>query len=317
MGKVGLLIVGATTSSAGIGGVSIHVERLLHWLTANQVAFDFCDYKKEPLWHVIKQVLMHKVVHIHPSNPLFRVLLVSISKLFGKKVVFTVHGNLGRHSRVKNYMDKLAVRWSDIPVLINKGSYDTAVDWNRQSRLISAYIPPAEDGYIPEYVLERIQEARDEDKIIVSTNASVRSFTNSGEEIYGIDFLIDYFKGRDNYFLCISDPSSQYAAFYAGRDFENVLFITESHSFYALMRHSDVMVRATATDGDSLSIREGLDLNIKVIATDRVDRPDGVVLFKYRDSLSFESALSSSSLRVDSSNDNTIEELIRLYNSLL
>lgn len=317
MDKVDLLIVGATTSSAGIGGVSIHIERLMHWLDANQVAFDFCDYKQESLWHVIRKILKHNVIHIHPSNPLFRVLLVTISKIFGKKVVFTVHGNLGRHSRIKNLMDKCAVRWCDVPILINKGSYEIATRWNRQSRLISAYIPPSEDGYIPEYALEIIREARDESKTIVSTNASVRSFTNEREEIYGIDFLIDYFKDDKNYFLCVSDPSSQYATHYAGHDFKNVLFITEPHSFYAVMKHSDLMVRCTATDGDSLSIREGLDLNIKVMATDCVDRPDGVVLFKYKDRYSFESALNASAERVQSKKENVVEELTLLYNTLL
>ena len=145
----------------------------------------------------------------------------------------------------------------------------------------------------------------------------MRSYTNDGEEIYGIDFLIDYFKEKENYFLCVSDPSSQYAMHFSGQAFKNVLFITEPHSFYAVMKHSDVMVRGTATDGDSLSIREGLDLDIKVIATDCVDRPDGVVLFKYKDSSSFESALNASAERIERKKENVVEELILLYNSLL
>jgi glycosyltransferase involved in cell wall biosynthesis len=43
---------------------------------------------------------------------------------------------------------------------------------------------------------------------------------------------------------------------------------------------SDVFVRPTFTDGDSISVREALSLGIPVIASDCVERPDGVVLFK-------------------------------------
>ena len=48
------------------------------------------------------------------------------------------------------------------------------------------------------------------------------------------------------------------------------------------MQQSDIIVRPTNTDGDSLTIREGLFLNKKVLASDVVKRPEGVILFKNR-----------------------------------
>lgn len=311
-----LLIVGVTIESAGIGGVSIHLERLVDCLRRKEETFDFIDYKKASLFKLIVQILKHKVIHIHPSNPLFRLFLVSFSKVFGKKVIFTVHGDLGRFSRVKNYMDQLAIKWCDFPVLINKGSFDKAIGWNKRSQLISAYIPPVADGYIPEYVSELLAAARTDNKKIVCTNASARTFTSDGYEIYGIDFLIDYFSLHHEYYLCISDPSSKYSQIYKDRKFDNILFISENHSFYAVMKLSDVMVRATATDGDSLSIREALDLQVQVLATDCVDRPDGVVLFKYGDVRSFEEALLRPRILKDVEPGQVVDQLISLYNHL-
>jgi hypothetical protein len=43
------------------------------------------------------------------------------------------------------------------------------------------------------------------------------------------------------------------------------------------------VLRTTNTDGDAISIREALDLNKIVIASDVVKRPQGVKLFKTRD----------------------------------
>ena len=308
-----LLIVGVTTRSSGIGGVSIHTERLVENLNRKGIPFDFIDYRNESIVNLIVHILRHKVIHIHPSNPLFRLFLVCFSKIFRKIVVFTVHGNLGRFSRVKNYIDRLAVCWCDVPILINKDSYEKAIRWNVNSKLISAYIPPVDDGYIPQYVSEKLDSARLDNKKIVCTNASARTFTSDGCEIYGIDFLINYFSLRSEYYLCISDPSGQYYALYKNRGFKNVLFIIEQHSFYAVMKQSDLMIRATATDGDSLSIREGIDLKIKVIATDCVSRPEGVILFKYGDESSLEQSLNCEHISKNIGKKSVVEQLIHWY----
>ena len=317
MAEVSLLIVGTTIKSAGVGGVSIHVERLLDALRLNGYPFDFCDYKQESVWNVIAQIYKHKVIHIHPSNPVYRLFLVLWSKIFQRKVIFTIHGNIGRFSPIMNWFDRIAIRLCDVPLVINNNSFEKSIKWNRNTRLTSAYIPPAVKGYIPSYVMDRISLERSEGKQIVSTNASVRSFTNDGNEIYGIDFLVEYFRSRKNFFLCVSDPSTQYSQVYNSCKFENILFVTEPHSFYEVMKLSDLMIRATATDGDSLSVREGLELGIKVIATDCVSRPDGVILFRYGDVGSFAKSLFKNPEYQGKSQERVVEDLICIYKNSL
>jgi len=185
--------------------------------------------------------------------------------------------------------------------------------------MLSAFIPPIDKGTLPNYVSEIISKAKKDGYEIIASNASVMSFTEKGDETYGISFLIDYFKNHPKYFLCVSDPSGQYAEKYHRDNFNNVLFITEKHSFYRLIELSDIVLRPTATDGDALSVKEGLYLKKKVITTDIVDRPDGVVLFHYNDAESLTKALASDSpINSNQSIDdeNVVSSLISIYNSL-
>lgn len=47
-----------------------------------------------------------------------------------------------------------------------------------------------------------------------------------------------------------------------------------------LMSRADVFVRPTFADGDSISVREALALNVPVVASDCARRPDGTILFE-------------------------------------
>ena len=62
-----------------------------------------------------------------------------------------------------------------------------------------------------------------------------------------------------------------------------ILLTCTSLSFARLIAQSDIVLRPTCTDGDALTIREALDLNKPVVASDVVGRPAGTILFKNRD----------------------------------
>lgn len=312
-----VLIVGTVPETAGIGGVTIHIDRLIKWLHKKDYPVELCDYKKESFASQFKKILSHKVIHIHASNPYLRIMYVSVCALLLKKTIFTVHGDLGRFSTFKNLLDKIAVKLSTVPIVINRKSYDKAIKWNKLTQLLSAFIPPYELGYIPKQTAQQIDKAKKKGCLIYATNASQRSFDKFGNEIYGIDFLISYFQKIPNATLVISDPSQDYKRIYADREFENVIFINEPHSFYAVITKSDYVLRATSTDGDSLSVKEALYAQKKVIATDYVDRPDGTILFKYNDEDSFAAALCIADQQMNTTlSENTVDSIINLYKRL-
>ena len=311
-----VLIIGTLPQVAGVGGVTVHVQRLLENLNIRRIPYNFCDYKEVGIIKIILSILRNSVVHVHVSNPYFRSSLILFCRICGKRVVFTVHGNLGRFNNFKNYLDRLSIKYSNIPILINRQSYIKAKEWNASSVLMPAFFPPSTSPALPDPILRNIIKAKDEQKMIIATNASALSYMPDGREVYGINHLINFFEGESRYFLCVSDPSGRYSQDFKDSLPDNVLFITEPHSFYSLMKCSDVMIRATATDGDSLSVREALHLGIKVLATDCVDRPDGVILFKYNDSESLKVALDTDFPRITSEPINIIDKLLEIYNSL-
>ena len=314
-----VLIIGTVPSTSGIGGVTIHVSRLCDALRNKGEEFKLCDYKKLPIFQQIKMIRACKVVHLHVSNPYLRLFYILLSKVLSKKVILTFHGNLGRFGVLKNYTDLLVLRLCDIPVMINEGSFQKAKAYNQSVVFIPAYIPSAEHEELPEDIMSIVETIRDTDKMIVVSNASYMQFAKTGEEVYGIHFLVNYFKDKPDYQLLVSDPSGQYSKHYAGNCPDNVSFITKEHSFTALVRHADVMIRATSTDGDSLSVREALEAGVKVLATDCVDRPEGVRLFKFNDVESLSDALLFE--YTDGENrtcsDDVMGSVVKLYYELL
>ena len=307
-----ILILGTIPATAGIGGVTIHMQRLLERLDKNGILYTLCDYKALPLKEQIRLMRQHRIIHLHVSHPVLRFVYALSAKLMGKKLVFTIHGNLGRFNWRGNLLDKMTVKMSDVPVAINRQSYEKALKWNKQARLVSAFIPPLDDGEVPGWAMERIEKLREEGRRVLSTNASVCSFTPEGEEIYGIEFLIEFFRQRDEV-LVISDPSGQYAEKHKGED---VFIIAGPHSTYAIYKHVDGTIRNTATDGDSLSVRESLYLGLPTLATDRVDRPEGCLLFHYNDTESLEKALNDNKGATRAYPDDPVGQITGIYQSL-
>ena len=77
------------------------------------------------------------------------------------------------------------------------------------------------------------------------------------------------------------------------------------------------MIRATSTEGDSLSVREALESGVRVLATDCVDRPEGVVLFRYNDADSLTDALQTKSVYGVKHQADGVGEIVSVYESLL
>ena len=314
-----ILIVGSLPETSGVGGVTIHVARLCGALDTSGVQYQLCDYKRVSIFKQIRMIRNSSVVHLHVSNPWLRFFYVILCRLLSKSVILTFHGNLGRYGKVKNWADLQALRFCDVPVLINNISFQKALPYNGKAVMISAYIPPMRSEDLLDEMKKMILKLKAENKIMVATNASYMQYSLQGDEVYGIRFLVDYFKTRHEYALIISDPSGQYAESYLYNEFSNVCFITERHSFAALLAYSDIMIRATFTDGDSLSVREALAAGLKVIATDCVDRPCGVVLMRYNDAESLTAALSESphSESAGREENDVVDSIVRLYNDMI
>lgn len=316
MNKVNVLEIATLPETVGIGGVSIHVQRLMDWSKDDKnLDISLYDYKKSAInINLFKLILWANIIHIHVSNPFARVLYILISKCFFKKTIITIHGDIHRYNFMKNKMVDIAFFLCDIPIVLNDNSYNIAKKLNKSTKKLCAFIPEKNCKPLDDDIISLINDLKHKYQKIVCTNAFRRVFTTNGEEIYGIDFLISYFTKHNNIALIISDPSKEYSTYYKDSNLsKNIVFINKPHSFTEIIKLSDICIRATATDGDSLSIREALFIGKPVITTNRVSRPMGVILFNYNDEYTLDLAVNSNINNICPQIINGYFEIRKLY----
>ncbi|MCW3464667.1 hypothetical protein [Chitinophaga nivalis] len=264
-----------------IGGVTIHIQRLKQYLDHHGYAYSFVDIRRTGKGALWQQIRRHRYIHFHIYSPVVRLAAVVLGRLLGKKMLFTLHGNLGRHNFWKNQLDKLAFRMAYMPIVLNEQSMEQGRRLNARTCLAPAFIPPQQEEHLSPELQHRIQQWKASCRLVCATNASNYTVDKEGRETYQISLLIKIFQQLPQAGLIISDPSGNYKKFLQQTGCTmtpNILLISEAHSFYEILKGSDVLLRITTTDGDSLSVKEALYLHKQVLATDVISRPAGVTL---------------------------------------
>ncbi len=313
--NLSILIIGPDINLRGVGGVTIHVRRLQDYLDKIGYKYLFKDYKSISLWELCKEISRHRLVHVHISNPIYQFIVVLMIRLFGKRAVVTFHGDYGRFGTVKNWLVRCSMKLATVPIVINEKSYEACQRFNQRTILIPAFIPPQKDEVLQTEVVALFDRLRNEGRKIFSTNASNVAVDKYGNDIYGIDFLIQIFKDSTDKALVISDPSGNYEKRYHDLDSNGVFFINYPHSYFEVLKRTDYSVRNTSTDGDALSVKESLYLGKTTLCTDAVDRPKGVRLFKYCDRTSFEKSINTDN-EGTSVVENGAEKIVQVYKSV-
>ena len=317
-----LLIIGGTSKPGQhVGGVGMFIHRLHKKLLEPYVKrFEMMDHKRTGLFKQLNMIRNADVIHVHVSNPYLRWMYAIVSKLFRKTSVITVHGDYGSYVGLRSLFDRMAMKLYDVPILINRGSFEAVKMINPHAVYFQAFILPV-DG---EEILTTEEEAtvlkiKRNGKPLFVASSNHRAFTDDGKEVYGIGFLIDYFSRHFEYNLMILDPFSEYDPEYNGKLPENIYIYTGAHPLCGIMQHADYIIRNTATDGDAFSVKEALWLHKPTLASDVVDRPSGVFLFHYNDEKSFEEAVSeamSNKEQIDFIGEDSIGDYKNLYQEL-
>jgi glycosyltransferase involved in cell wall biosynthesis len=238
----------------------------------------------------VRALLQADIVHVHTSNPIGKFAHVALARLLGRRVVVTVHSFRGSAWRRVLYRSACALAHRIIFVNPRLGEC-----LRLKGTVIPAFIRPSGDEeHIPEGMREWIEVRRREGRAIVVSNAfQLDRF--GGDDIYGLDNLIELFndaavrarfacifvvsslRGCEPYFRQMQD---RIEADGLSADF---LLDASSINFAGLIKAADIVIRATNTDGDSLSVREALWFGKIALTSDCVGRPQGAILFKTRD----------------------------------
>lgn len=277
-----------------IGGISIHLKRLLEGFEYSTIKMELLDYSKEKnLLVVLKKIKSNRIVHVHLSRKMLRLAVIILFRCLFKKVVVTFHGEYD----FKNKYDLFSLKLTNYAILLNNKSYNAAKEYKQTNlSLLSAFIAPPKNEIcsLSTNTITDIHKFRSTYNYLFCTNAWNVVFDKDGNEIYGGSLLIEIFSKISNVGLIFSDPKANYKD-YLIRKYSsipnNILFIDYLHDYVDVIEKCDASLRATTTDGDSLSVHEALFLKKDVVASDVVNRPNGTIL--YRNSEELESIISN------------------------
>lgn len=291
---------------SAIGGVSMHIKRLSDLLRNN---FDFSFIDESPIvkgynpvfnlrtGNLLKYfsiVQKSDIVHINSSIWWLRGFHIIVAFLLRKKIIVTFHALLElKNSQwlvlIKKYCalaDKIIVVSDEMAELLNTNNVVVK----------EAFIPPNLDSEskIPDE-LQGIISDNSFKKIIISN--AFRLDLHDNEDLYGLDLMVEVAKQIKNenkpykIIFVVASDDDKYSLLKKSKNLietdnlsEQITIFNKPISFVKLIEKSDLVVRATNTDGDALTIREALFMGKPVLASDVVKRPDGTHLFESRNS---------------------------------
>ena len=299
--KKRVLITGPAPEN--VGGISMHIRRLVN-VMADRCEFDFVDEARNRtngyfnlrscnIFRYIKKVICADVVHINSGAFLLRAFNIFMCALvFRKYTVVTIHRDpsIEPHNGI--------MRWllSNCNVVINvneTGHNIFKTEGKCDYRLLPAYLPPNLDvePKLPHDVSVWLEHVRKDTKAVVMCNNASNLLMHDGVDLYGTDLCVAAVNELPkNYYLVFVVVKCEIPEFYdayhvaiAKYGLEDRILLTDkSMSFVRLISESDIVLRTTNTDGDSITVREALALGKPVVASDVVARPEGTTLFANR-----------------------------------
>lgn len=280
----------------------------------NSGLFDLMEWdsgapKAKKVWnHILRisrmcrQVGPYKVVHSHSSlEDMF--LLWLIRNVCKKKVIVTIHNSMAGEfyqqtdSLNKFFLKRLAksdVRWIAVSEQAKQETLKLPITFSNEIEVIPAYIPGKLDFSepLPSALEQYLAGHR---KMISFYGHSF--MLHNGVDIYGFEAAIGMFeKLLDGGYtdtglvICIqetdeADKIAKLHAFAKAHNVDDKVYWQEGalNNIQCLWQKTDVYIRPTYTDGDSVAVREILDIGAKVVASDACWRPEGVTTYRYGD----------------------------------
>lgn len=293
-----------------IGGVTIHIYRLVHHLRKHREIivrnFQGTGEHKEAYVYKVKIPIMEfiklpfqpcKIIHVHTSH-IFALLLFLI--LGGKhKYVLTVHGKTFYNLQIpwKVKILTMFLRRADYILMNDKelgNKYAEKYQLPSQKIIIvPAYLKPldSERKELPKKILQ----FRKKIPFLISANA-FKLYKSEEGDVYGFDLLIrlisELKKGGlpVGLLFCIPQKGDHEYELECEKQIED-LGLSENILIYKkpipngfqVWEMSDLFIRPTLTDMEGLSVKEALAFGTPVIASDVCLRPSETFLFPKQD----------------------------------
>lgn len=289
---------------SAVGGVNIHIMRLSKLLYDNfDIRFinesskkinqkNIFNLRTKNIFKYINFIFSSDIIHIHTGVWWLRIVHIIFARLMGKRIIVTIHSLTNLQTRNSRYLTSYFINLADNVVAVSEKI--KLVLKIKQAKVLPAFIPPIinDESDLPRSIVTILSE--NYEKIIVSNASNL--IIHNNQDLYGIDLLIEVAirlkKDQLNYkiiFVIASTTKNKemlrnYKEIIIKNKIESFIkLVVQPISFVKLIMNSDLVIRATNSDGDAISIREALYFQKPVIASNIVKRPEGVVVFKNRD----------------------------------
>lgn len=308
------------------GGIGVHICRVSA-LMCDEFTFDFIDeskVKKEGIFNILSfnifkyfAILRNcDIIHVHSSDYRLRFFHLICAKILRRKTIITVHSYKSIPKFLRKGLDNFSFYNSDLLIAVSE---EISEKIGYSALVKEAFIPPLIESQdnLPDFLVKWINARKGQKYTVCCGNAwKLDEFNN--EDLYGLDLCINAaieFRRRNiniAFVFIVCTPGGKisiqkYKNTIEDNDLHSSFLLYESPlSFVALASKCDTVIRPTNTDGDALTIREGLFLKKQVVASDVVQRPPGTILFRNRDVNAFMECL----IACHNADDNTLHEVI-------
>ena len=288
-----------------IGGMAVHLRRLLPHLTGKGITVQMYSVGRPTQEHPqVRQVWGRRlawllILLIRRCEPVHYVLSDNTSARFAAsllafsgraKVILRVGGEslavaIRSNSLVERLMIRFAIRHATAVVGVNEEicTLAGAIGAKRVLRVPGFISEPCANQSLPDEVSDFV--AADKSPVLL---ASGEVHDPNDDDLYGAYMLLSVLQRLPNlrvvfyaYEITVGPgPRERLAEEIRKRNLESrYLLYRSAADLMPAMRRCDMLVRPTRSDGDSSSVREALHAGLPVIASDCVERPEGVVTF--------------------------------------
>lgn len=290
-----------------IGGVSIYIQRLIKKYRRENIFFEHIHFtgtsSGEKLERIFLILFDFRIREFQINSGNINVLLIFLFRFLPSRIIYYDHNfrkieNWNRMSKLifKIFLKRINELWV-VESNIKQYYIDNGFKLPENVSVRNAYIPPEYNESSTRLFFEQnvgLSLFIRKHNPLIYANASSLEFYN-GIDLYGFDLMIELVKrlvldySRVGLVLVLgSDSNHQYVQKLKNnikqlKLEDNVILTKVSGESWPLLGVVDLFIRPTNTDGDSISIRESLDMKCNTMASDCVSRPSGCITFKNRD----------------------------------
>lgn len=292
-----------------VGGVSVYIMRLKKKLNQNGQSITHIFFNNISFHDKIKNVFYilfnYKVDEFIVNSGNIIIILLLTLRVNRSKIIYYDHNfrRLESWNTIQRKIFNIFLSKVDELWVVENNVLDyyklNAQKTPRKTIVKNAYLEPIREDKLISLFFEDnkiITAFKKSHEPIVHANAS-SLLIYKDIDLYGIDLLVALIKDLRSLYpkigLIVAIGSFENLTYLNSLKNEieksnlthNILLTEVKGESWPIYTFADIFIRPTFSDGDSLSIREALDLNCTTLASDCVLRPKGCFTFRNRDSV--------------------------------